>query len=46
MVEPMDLPVTRLMKVAQLSQYLDAIADEFMAQGVVLTIPEDRRRAA
>jgi hypothetical protein len=43
MVEPFDLPVTRLMKVAQLSQYLDAIHEEFAGQGVVLTMPEDRR---
>jgi len=45
MVEPLDLPVTRLMTTKQLTQYLDAIADEFTKQGVVLTQPEDRRAA-
>ena len=45
MVEPLDLPVTRLMTTKQLTQYLDAIADEFTRQGVVLTQPEDRRAA-
>lgn len=45
MVEPLDLPVTRLMTTRQLTQYLDAIADEFTRLGVVLTQPEDRRAA-
>ena len=46
MQEPLDLPVTRLMTTAQKTAYLDQIFRHFSEQGVVLTIPEDIRRAA
>lgn len=45
MSEPLDMPVTRLMSVAQKSRYLDAIFQHFSAQGIILTIPEERRAA-
>ena len=45
MSEPLDMPVTRLMSVAQKSKYLDLIFQHFSEQGLVLTIPEDRRAA-
>jgi len=40
MVEPFDMPVTRLMKVKQMSRFLDAIYNEFSTLGVRLTLPE------
>lgn len=46
MMEPLDLPVTRLMTTAQKTAYLDQVFKHFSEQGVVLTIPEDLRRAA
>lgn len=46
MQEPLDLPVTRLMTTAQHTTYLDAVFRHFSEQGVVLTIPEDMKRAA
>ena len=45
MMEPLDLPVTRLMKTEQTTRYLDAIAQHYAEQGVRLTQPEDRRAA-
>jgi hypothetical protein len=41
MAEPMDLPVTRIMTVAQKSEYLSGIYDHFSSKGFVLTKPED-----
>lgn len=46
MCEPLDLPTTRLMTTAQKTAYLDTVFRHFSEQGVVLTIPEDLRRAA
>ena len=40
MMEPLDLPVTRLMTVPQKTLYLEAIYKHFGEQGVVLTQPE------
>ena len=40
MVEPFDFPVTRLMKKAQKSDYLEALKEHYERQGVVLTIPD------
>lgn len=40
MMEPLDLPVTRLMRTEQKTRYLDAIAQHFAEQGVRLTVPE------
>lgn len=40
MMEPLDLPVTRLMTTKQKSEYLDAIHRHFAEQGVILTQPE------
>ncbi len=39
MMEPLDLPVTRLMNTKQKTQYLDAIHRHFSAQGCLLTEP-------
>ena len=43
MAEPLDLPVTRLMKTEQKTRYLNAIVQHFAEQGVRLTQPEDAR---
>lgn len=40
MMEPLDLPVTRLMTTVQKSTYLDRIVQHFAEQGVRLTQPE------
>jgi hypothetical protein len=40
MMEPLDLPVTRIMTKEQKTQYLDAIYRHFTEQGIVLTQPE------
>lgn len=45
MMEPLDMPVTRLMTTGQKVRYLDNIYAFFTSQGLVLTDPE-RRRAA
>lgn len=45
MMIPLDMPVTRLMSTDQKTRYLDAIAADFMEQGVVLTDPEGQRAA-
>jgi len=39
MLPPTDYPVSRLMKVRQMTRWLDAIYGEFSAQGVFLTLP-------
>lgn len=43
MSEPLDMPVTRLMTTKQGTTYLDRIFQHFSEQGVVLTIPPDKR---
>lgn len=43
MVEPIDLPVTRMFNVAQMTAYLDAIQKRFLPMGVRLTDPEALR---
>lgn len=43
MTEPLDLPVTRIMTADQKSRYLDGIHRFFVEQGIVLTIPPDKR---
>ncbi|HEU4345763.1 MAG TPA: hypothetical protein VFU31_29795 [Candidatus Binatia bacterium] len=43
MMEPIDLPVTRRMKTSQKTKYLEGIYRLFAEQGVVLTIPPDKR---
>ena len=40
MMEPLDLPVTRLMTTDQHTRYLDAIWKHWSDQGVILTDPE------
>lgn len=40
MMEPLDLPVTRLMNVDQKRRYLDAIHAHFAAMGIALTDPD------
>ena len=39
MMEPLDLPITRLMSTDQKTRYLDAMHAHWSAQGVVLTEP-------
>lgn len=48
MMEPLDLPVTRLMTTEQKTRYLDAVSRHWLAQGIVLTDPEriNRPRSA
>lgn len=46
MMEPLDLPVTRIMTTKQKTAYLDAVWRHFSEKGVVLTDPEELRRAA
>lgn len=43
MREPLDFPVTRLMRTTDEHKYLDDIYRAFTARGVVLTIPPDKR---
>ncbi|HTV69282.1 MAG TPA: hypothetical protein VMF90_12165 [Rhizobiaceae bacterium] len=43
MSEPLDMPVTRLMTSKQKTTYLDRIFKHYSEQGVVLTIPPDKR---
>lgn len=45
MMEPLDMPVTRIMNTRQKKKYLDGIQDHFLAQGVVLTDPEHKEAA-
>lgn len=42
MMEPLDLPVTRMMNTSQKSRYLDGIYKHFSEKGLVLTMPDDR----
>lgn len=48
MMEPLDLPVTRLMTTDQKTRFLDAMSKHFLEQGIVLTEPKKRelRKAA
>jgi hypothetical protein len=52
LIRASDWPVTRLMKVEQMSRYLDIVFRQHAEMGIVLTVPEDRyaynpeRRAA
>lgn len=41
MMEPLDLPVTRLMTTRQKTAYLESIIRHYSAQGIALTIPKD-----
>jgi hypothetical protein len=43
MAPPIDLPVTRDMKVTEMTRFLDAVRLEWQSRGVALTIPEDMR---
>lgn len=43
MMEPLDLPITRLMTAEQKTRYLDAMHRHYAAQGVQLTQPETVR---
>lgn len=43
MMEPLDLPVTRIMTTKQKTAYLDAIHRHFSERGVILTDPEARQ---
>lgn len=45
MMEPLDLPVTRLMTTNQKTRYLDDVSRHFLEQGIVLTEPK-RKEAA
>lgn len=40
MMEPLDMPVTRLMSTEQKRRYIDGIYQHFCQKGVVLTVPE------
>jgi hypothetical protein len=42
MQEPIDFPVTRLMKTFQKTDYLDHIHRHFAGKGLVLTLPPDK----
>lgn len=42
MMEPLDLPVTRLMNTKQKKEYLDKIYQHFSEQGLELTVPDDQ----
>lgn len=46
MMEPLDMPVTRLFTTKQKTRYLDAIVAHFAERGIVLSMPEDMRSAA
>jgi len=52
LIRDTDLPVTRLMKVAEMTRYMDAVFQRHVEFGIALTIPPDRyafnpdRRAA
>lgn len=43
MMEPIDFPITRLLTTKQKTEYLDAMFRHWTKQGVVLTMPEDRK---
>lgn len=44
MMEPLDLPVTRIMTTKQKTAYLDGVFRHFSEKGIVLTIPPERGR--
>lgn len=46
MKEPFDFPVTRLMRVKQKTEFLDAIYQHYTGLGVRLSHPDDQGRAA
>ena len=46
MVEPFDFPVTRLMSKPQMTRFMYAVYQEYTAQGVPLSLPDDRKYAA
>lgn len=41
-IRDFDIPITRLMKVEQMSKYLDDVYRHHAGFGIVLTVPEDR----
>lgn len=43
MMVPIDMPITRRMNTDQKTRYLDSIYQQYTEQGVVLTIPPDKR---
>lgn len=43
MMEPFDFGVTRIMTTKQKTDYLDRVFRHFSEQGMILTIPEDKR---
>lgn len=43
MMEPLDFPVTRLMRTSEKARYLDAMHKHFTDQGFVLTEPKGKR---
>lgn len=43
MMEPLDMPITRIMTTKQKTVYLDHVFRHFSDQGLILTIPEDKR---
>jgi len=46
MMEPLDLPVTRIMTTKQKTDYLDQIFRHFSEQGVALTMPDPKMARA
>lgn len=46
MMEPLDMPITRLFTTKQHARFLDAVHEYFSSRGIVLTDPEDQRRVA
>jgi hypothetical protein len=42
LIKVTDMPVTRLMKVDQMSRYLDLVFRQHVEHGIELTVPEDR----
>src|SRR3990167_3780853 len=46
MMEPLDMPVTRLMSTDQTTRFLDAMHRQWAEQGLVLTDPDPMRSAA
>ena len=46
MSEALDLPVTRRMTTEQKTRFLDAMHAHWSAQGIILTMPPERRRDA
>lgn len=46
MMEPLDMPITRIMTTKQKTAYLDDIFRALSEEGIVLTLPEDKRYGA